>query len=101
MSGFRVAGDKSSHRKKERKHPKLRLAMKIALLVILLIIMAVMIVFTLNLEMICCVGAIRQSRMCSHRRRKRSVLRRPVLFIRQIKSDRQVAGRQRFLLFGV
>lgn len=45
MSGFRVAGDKSSHRKKERKHPKLRLAMKIALLVILLIIMAVMIVF--------------------------------------------------------
>ena len=78
MSGFRVAGDKSSHRKKERKHPKLRLAMKIALLVILLIIMAVMIVFYVKFgdDLL---------RWRSHRRRKRSVLRRPVLFIRQIK----------------
>lgn len=45
MSGFKVAGEKTPHRKKVKKHPKLRLAMKIIFLLILLAIMVTMIVF--------------------------------------------------------
>lgn len=40
-----VVGEKSPHRKKAKKHPKLRLAMKIIFLLILLAIMVTMIVF--------------------------------------------------------
>ena len=45
MSGFKVVGEKAPHRKKVKKHPKLRLAMKIIFLLILLAIMVTMIIF--------------------------------------------------------